>query len=77
VRCLRRSSVAENTIYINGLNVTDFYNRIGFVGAVAFYDEFQVKTAATPWIGRTTGGVINAVTRKGTNALNSGRVTWE
>ena len=29
------SSVAENTVYINGLNVTDFYNRIGFsVGAV-------------------------------------------
>ena len=24
------SSVAENTFYINGLNVTDFYNRIGF-----------------------------------------------
>ncbi len=24
------SSVAENTVYINGLNVTDFYNRVGF-----------------------------------------------
>ena len=24
------SSIAENTVYINGLNVTDFYNRVGF-----------------------------------------------
>src|SRR5690606_15134619 len=24
------SSVAENAFYINGLNVTDFYNRVGF-----------------------------------------------
>ena len=29
------SSVAENAVYINGLNVTDFYNRVGLlVGAV-------------------------------------------
>jgi hypothetical protein len=39
------SSVAENAIYINGLNVTDFYNRIGFSSVpFAFYDQFQVKT---------------------------------
>ncbi|KAG0922800.1 hypothetical protein G6F31_019762 [Rhizopus arrhizus] len=39
------SSVAENTVYINGLNVTDFYNRVGFSSVpFSFYQEFQVKT---------------------------------
>src|SRR5690606_33074373 len=39
------SSVAENTFYINGLNVTDFYNRVGFSSApYSFFKEFQVKT---------------------------------
>jgi hypothetical protein len=74
------SSVAENTIYINGLNVTDFYNRIGFSSVpYAFYDEFQVKTGGySVEFGRTTGGVINAVTRKGTNEFEFGtEVTWE
>jgi hypothetical protein len=74
------SSVAENTIYINGLNVTDFYNRIGFSSVpYAFYDEFQVKTGGySVEFGRTTGGVINAVTRKGTNDFKfGGEVTWE
>ena len=74
------SSVAENTIYINGLNVTDFYNRIGFSSVpYAFYDEFQVKTGGySVEFGRTTGGVINAVTRKGTNDFEfGGEVTWE
>src|SRR6187401_1478375 len=74
------SSVAENTIYINGLNVTDFYNRIGFSTVpYAFYDEFQVKTGGySVEFGRTTGGVINAVTRKGTNDFKFGaEITWE
>src|SRR5690349_722509 len=74
------SSVAENTIYINGLNVTDFYNRIGFSSVpYAFYDEFQVKTGGySVEFGRTTGGVINAVTRKGTNDFKFGaEITWE
>ena len=57
------SSVAENTVYINGLNVTDFYNRDGFSAVpFAFYKEFQVKTGGySVEFGRTTGGVINAV----------------
>jgi hypothetical protein len=74
------SSVAENTIYINGLNVTDFYNRIGFSSVpFAFYKEFQVKTGGySVEFGRTTGGVINAVTRSGTNEFEFGsEVTWE
>ena len=54
------SSVAENTVYINGLNVTDFYNRIGFSSVpYAFYKEFQVKTGGySVEFGRTTGGVL-------------------
>ena len=74
------SSVAENTIYINGLNVTDFYNRIGFSSVpYAFYKEFQVKTGGySVEFGRTTGGVINAVTRSGTNEFEFGsEITWE
>src|SRR5690606_39801201 len=39
------SSVAENVVYINGLNVTDPYRRQGFSTVpVAFFEEFQVKT---------------------------------
>ena len=68
------SSVAENSFYINGLNVTDFYNRNGFSSApFAFYQEFQVKTGGySVEFGRTTGGVINAVTRSGTNEFKFG-----
>jgi hypothetical protein len=74
------SSVAENTVYINGLNVTDFYNRIGFSSVpFSFYREFQVKTGGySVEFGRTTGGVINAVTRRGTNDFEFGsEIVWE
>lgn len=74
------SSVAENAVYINGLNVTDFYRRIGFSSVpYAFYEEFQVKTGGySVEFGRTTGGVINAVTRSGTNEFEFGaEAVWE
>src|SRR3546814_8414578 len=63
------SSVAENAFYINGLNVTDFYNRVGFSEApFDFYEEFQVKTGGySVEFGRTTDGVVNAITKSGTN----------
>lgn len=68
------SSVAENTVYINGLNVTDFYNRVGFSSVpFSFYDQFQVKTGGySVEFGRSTGGVINAVTRSGSNEFKAG-----
>lgn len=68
------SSVAENAFYINGLNVTDFYNRNGFSEApFSFYREFQVKTGGySVEFGRTTGGVINTVARSGSNDFEAG-----
>jgi TonB dependent receptor/Carboxypeptidase regulatory-like domain/TonB-dependent Receptor Plug Domain len=68
------SSVAENAVYINGLNVTDPYRRQGFSSVpFAFYQEFQVKTGGySAEFGRTTGGVINAVTRSGGNEFQAG-----
>ncbi|GAB1407902.1 TonB-dependent receptor [Thermomonas brevis] len=74
------SSVAENVVYINGLNVTDPYRRQGFSTVpFAFYQEFQVKTGGySAEFGRSTGGVINAVTRSGGNEFKGGiEVTLE
>lgn len=73
------SSVAENAFYVNGLNVTDFYNRVGFSEApFDFYDEFQVKTGGySVEFGRTTGGVVNAVARSGSNEFHYGtKLVW-
>ncbi len=74
------SSVAENAVYINGLNVTDPYRRQGFSSVpFNFYEEFQVKTGGySAEFGRTTGGVINAITRSGGNEFHGGvQVTME
>ncbi|WP_374556066.1 carboxypeptidase regulatory-like domain-containing protein [Thermomonas sp.] len=74
------SSVAENSVFINGLNVTDFYRRQSFSAApFAFFQEFQVKTGGySVEFGRSTGGVINAVTRSGSNEFKGGvELTFE
>ncbi len=74
------SSVAENVVYINGLNVTDPYRRQGFSTVpFAFFEEFQVKTGGySAEFGRSTGGVINAVTRSGGNEFHGGiQLTFE
>ncbi|MDH5824337.1 TonB-dependent receptor [Luteimonas sp. RD2P54] len=73
------SSVAENAFYLNGLNVTDFYNRVGFSEApFDFYNEFQVKTGGySVEFGRTTGGVVNALAKSGTNEFHYGaKLVW-
>src|SRR5690606_10269500 len=63
------ASVAENAFYVNGLNITNFDNYIG--GSLVpfdFYRSVEVKTGGYPAeFGRATGGIINAVTKSGTN----------
>jgi len=63
------SSVAENSCYINGLDVTNTRQGLG-CGSVPFefYKEFQVKTGGySAMYGRSTGGVVNSTTKSGTN----------
>ena len=65
------ASVAENAYYVNGMNVTNFRNGLG--GSTVpfeFYDQFQIKTSGySAEFGRSTGGVVNAVTKSGSNEL--------
>jgi len=63
------SSVAENAFYINGLNITDFNTYVGAVDVpFDFYRTVEVKTGGYPAeFGRATGGILNAVTKSGTN----------
>ena len=72
------SSVAENVCYINGMNVTDPDKGLG-CGTIPFefYKEFQVKTGGySAQYGRSTGGVINAVSKSGTNEFEFGATAY-
>lgn len=74
------SSIAENSVYINGLEVTN--TRQGINASTVpfeFYKEFQVKTGGySAEFGRTTGGAVNAVTKSGGNTWEFGSsVYWE
>ena len=66
------ASVAENLYVVNGLNITNFREMLGSSRVpFAFLDEVQVKTGGyEAEFGRSTGGVINMVTRSGSNALH-------
>lgn len=68
------SSAAENAFYINGLNITNFDTYLG--GATVpfdFYQTVEVKSGGYPAeFGRATGGVVNAVTKSGTNEFEFG-----
>jgi hypothetical protein len=72
------SSVAENVYYINGMNVTNFRNGLGGSSVpFEFYRDFQIKTGGySAEFGRSTGGVINAVTKRGTNDIEYGVVGY-
>lgn len=73
------ASPAENSTYINGLNVTNFRNGLGFSTVpYSFYKEFQIKTGGySAEFGRATGGVVNAVTKSGTNEFKfGGELVW-
>ena len=73
------SSVAENSYYINGFNVTNLFKNLSY-SQVPFYaiDTEQVLTGGYgPQYGMSTGGVIAVTTRKGTNEFELGAaVSW-
>lgn len=68
------ASVAENAYYVNGMNISNFRNgldpaRIPFEA----YSQFETLTGAySAQYGRSTGGVINATTKSGTNEWHGG-----
>lgn len=68
------STVGENVCYINGLDVTDQRRGLGCSTVpFEFYQEFQLKTGGiSAEFGRTTGGVLNAVTKSGSNDFHWG-----
>ncbi|CAM2070326.1 TonB-dependent receptor [Sulfidibacter corallicola] len=74
------ASVGENGYYLNGLNITDIRKGIG---AIRYpweaVDQVQVKTGGTPAeFGRHIGGVVNMVTKSGTNEFQFGvRTVWD
>ena len=68
------SSIGENSCYINDLEVTNTHQGLG-CGSVPFefYQQFQVKTGGySAQYGRTTGGLLSAVTESGSNAWEFG-----
>lgn len=68
------ASVGENVYYVNGLNVTNFRNGLGGSELpFEMYDTFEVKTGGySAEYGRSTGGVINATTKSGSNEFHAG-----
>ena len=74
------SSVAENQYYINGFNITNTFRNLSFA-QVPFEGiaESQVKTGGYgAEFGRSTGGVINMITKRGTNEFKAGgSIYWE
>ncbi|WP_448567176.1 TonB-dependent receptor [Thalassotalea ganghwensis] len=68
------SSVGENTYYVNGINTTNFRNGLGGSELpFEMYKSFEVKTGGySAEFGRSTGGVVNAVTKSGSNEFKFG-----
>lgn len=73
------SSVAENQYFFNGFNITNSFANLNFVQvpfeAIA---EQQVKTGGYgAEFGRSTGGVINQISKRGSNEFHAGgNVFW-
>lgn len=68
------SSVAENAFYVNGMNITNPDTYIGSAKVpFDFYKSVEVKTGGyAAEFGRATGGVVNAVTKSGSNQFTFG-----
>ena len=73
------ASVAENVYYVNGFNVTNIVKGLAF-SQIPFeaLQEQQVKTGGYgAEFGRSLGGVINMITKRGTNEWEfGGNVYW-
>lgn len=72
-------SVAENAYYVNGLNITNFDNYLGSATVpFDFYKSVEVKAGGYPAeFGRATGGIVNAITKAGTNEwMGAVHVNW-
>ena len=68
------ASVSENQYFVNGFNITNTFTNLNFLQvpqeAVA---EQQVKTGGYgAEFGRSTGGVLNQITKQGGNAFHAG-----
>ena len=74
------SSVAENSYFVNGFNLTNFRNGLGG-GSVPFdfYEQFSTKTGGySAEFGRSTGGVVDATTKSGSNTFHTGaNLYWQ
>ncbi|UNK42897.1 TonB-dependent receptor [Luteimonas sp. S4-F44] len=73
------ASASENAYYINGYAVTNPYTALGSTtlpfGGIAQYQAITGGYSAE--FGRATGGVVNIVTKSGTNAWTfGGQVVW-
>jgi hypothetical protein len=72
------ASAAESAYYINGLNVTDQRDFLGYADlpfdAIQSIDVKNGGYAAE--FGRATGGVVNIVTRSGTNDFHGGAAAF-
>ena len=67
-------AVSENQYFVNGFNITNAFKNLNF-GQVPFeaIAEQQVKTGGYgAEFGRATGGVINLVTKRGSNEFHAG-----
>jgi outer membrane receptor for ferrienterochelin and colicin len=73
------ASVAENQYFVNGFNITNSFRSINF-SQVPFeaIQEQQIKTGGYgAEFGRSLGGVVNQVTKRGSNEFHAGaNVFW-
>lgn len=68
------ASVAENQYFFNGFNITNTFNNLDFA-AIPFeaIAEQQTKTGGYgAEFGRSTGGVVNQVSKRGSNEFHAG-----
>lgn len=68
------ASVAENAYFVNGFNISNFRNGLDPANIpFEFYNQFEIKTGGYgAEFGRSTGGVINATTKSGSNEYHAG-----